>query len=147
MFTENMSKTFSDDHEGTINNVYLNINTSIKEVYESMMIYKNRFYKTNEWWSKELKDIKSEMLSMKKKFKRYSTNKNVDNESSKRLKELKKLFRTQQRVNMRNKDLEKYKFIENLTRDGNKNNKKFWCQVKKFNNNSKLKKINIKMES
>ncbi len=89
-----------------------------------MVIYKSKFYKTKEWWSKELKDIKKDMLSIKMKFRLFKSN-IINDEDAKCLKELRKLFRTQQRINIRNKDLEKYKFIEELTKDKNKNNKKF----------------------
>ena len=64
------------------------------------------------WWSKELKDIKCEMLSIKMKFKPFRIKNNTEGEDAIRLKELRKLFRKQQRINIRNKDLEKYKFIQ-----------------------------------
>ena len=59
-----------------------------------------------------------------------------------RNKDLQKLFRIQQKTNMRNKDLQ-YQFIEELTKDKSNNNKKIWYGVKKFNNNQNLNKINI----
>jgi hypothetical protein len=95
--------------------------------------------------SKELKDIKKDMLSIKMKFRLFKSN-IITDEDAKRLKELRKLFRTQQRINIRNKDLEKYKFIEELTKDKNKNNEKFWYSIKKFNNKSNLNKVNISID-
>ncbi len=50
------------------------------------------------------------------------------------------------RINIRNKDLEKYNFIEELTKDKNKNNKKFGYSIKKFNNESNLDKVNISID-
>ena len=57
-----------------INETYININLAIKEAYESLVIYKSKFYKTKEWWSKELKDIKKDMLSIKMKFRLFKSN-------------------------------------------------------------------------
>ncbi len=79
------------------------------------------------------------------KFRLFKSN-IITDEDAKRLKELRKLFRTQQRINIRNKDLEKYKFIEELTKDKNKNNEKFWYSIKKFNNKSNLNKVNISID-
>jgi hypothetical protein len=115
---------------------------AIKEAYESLITFKTKFYK---WWSNELKDIKNEILTLKKKFKRFRSDK-VVGEDANRLKDLRKLFRVQQRTNMRNKDLKKYKFIEELTKDKSKNNKKIWYLVKQLNNNQNLNKINISMD-
>ena len=142
LLREKMIINRSEDCKININNIYVNINMAIKESYESLVIIKNKFFKTNVWWTKELKDIKSEMLSIKKRFK-ISRSFNSNTEEYIRLKELRKLFRSQQRVNLRNKDLKNYKFVEELASDKGINSKKFWHQVKKFNNNSKLKKINI----
>ncbi len=145
LLQEKMSRKTPSDDEISINNTYININMAIKEAYESLITFKTKFYKTNEWWSNELKDIKNEILTLKKKFKRFRSD-TVVGEDANRLKDLRKLFRVQQRTNMRNKDLKKYKFIEELTRDKSKNNKKFWYEVKKFNNNQNLNKINISMD-
>jgi hypothetical protein len=57
-----------------INETYININLAIKEAYKSFVIYKSKFYKTKEWWSKELKDIKKDMLSIKMKFRLFKSN-------------------------------------------------------------------------
>jgi hypothetical protein len=57
-----------------INETYININLAIKEAYKSLVIYKSKFYKTKEWWSKELKDIKKDMLSIKMKFRLFKSN-------------------------------------------------------------------------
>ena len=73
LLREKMSTTSSTDNQININNTFININKSIKEAYDSLITHKTRFYKTNEWWSKELKDIKNEMLNIKKKkFRNFS---------------------------------------------------------------------------
>ena len=54
-----------------INETYININLAIKEAYESLVIYKTKFHKTKEWWSKELKDIKKDTLSIKMKLRLF----------------------------------------------------------------------------
>jgi hypothetical protein len=57
-----------------INETYININLAIKEAYKSLVIHKSKFYKTKEWWSKELKDFKKDMLSIKMKFRLFKSN-------------------------------------------------------------------------
>jgi hypothetical protein len=125
--------------EDNIDVIYLNIIKSIKEAFESLTVYKTKYYKNNEWWSQELKDIKNEILSIKKKFKNYNyrTTRNVtyNEEDKSKLKELKRLFRNQQRINKRNKDSNKYRFLEKLSK--NKNDKRFWYNMRKFNNGEK----------
>ena len=145
LLREKMANIRSIENDSCINDIYISINTTIKEVYESLITVKTKYYKTNEWWSRELKDIKSEMLYIKKKFKnlRGYHRQNYDEEDKVRLKELKKLFRNQQRINIRNKDFKKFTFIEELAKE--KKNKKFWGKVKDFHRKSKLT-VNIPLE-
>ncbi len=63
------------------------------------------------------------------KFKVYRSDR-IEDESVNCLKELRQLFRTQQRINMRNKDLKQFKFIEELNKDKKKIIKNFGMKLK-----------------
>ena len=139
------STVILNDHE-KIDNLYKTINKTIKETYDEMTIMKSIKLKDNVWWTKELRDIKAEILAKKKKMKVRTTFKNNmdydddddnDNMNKNEIKNLKRNFRRIMRRNKRNTELKNMKYIEKIASNSNKN--KFWSKLRHYKNNNQEK--------
>jgi tRNA(Met) C34 N-acetyltransferase TmcA len=77
----------------TIESIYNNLNNTINNAHNEMIMLKTkREYKTN-WWSKELGDIKRSILAIKKKFKLRKGVLRENDDYCSELKDLKREFR------------------------------------------------------
>ncbi len=114
----------NNSSQDNIDSIYENIIVSIQQAHESLISYRKIQEKNNNWWSNELRDIKSKILAIKKNYKRLHYAELGESKCDEDLKELKKEFRREQRHNKRNKDQNKYEYVEKIAKGRIK--KRFW---------------------
>jgi hypothetical protein len=128
-----------------IHTLYNNTINVIKETYNSMIYEKEITPNTKNWWSRELRDIKSNILAIKKKYNRFANHRNTSYSMNDELRELKKEFRRTQRRNIATNDHEKLKLIEKLAKE--KNKKRFWQKIKDYTTKNQDKvNVNISID-